>query len=96
MAKSEYARLCATKKSRQALVDAMRELAQELGASCEWTDYDRIRGREVFVTLTGAGFSVSEWLGGDSHVNSFMDHWKAKRRREVSHLVRLRHSRQRE
>jgi hypothetical protein len=74
MAKSEYARLCASKRGREQLVNRMRVLAAELGAGFEVRDgyCDR---RERACTISGEGFSVFFHFTGGSPVHGYLAHW---------------------
>jgi hypothetical protein len=74
MAKSEYARLCASKRGREQLVNRMQALAAELGAGFECGDgyCDR---RERNCTISGEGFSVFFGFRARSSVNAYLGHW---------------------
>jgi hypothetical protein len=77
MAKSEHARLCASKRGREQLVNRMQALAAELGAAFECGD-GWLGRREKNCTISGEGFSVFFQFSADSKVNAYLGHWNSK------------------
>jgi hypothetical protein len=78
MAKSEYARLCASKRGREQLVNRMQALAVELGAGFG-SGPGMLGRRETNCTLSGEGFSVFFHFSAESKVGAYLGHWNAEK-----------------
>jgi hypothetical protein len=78
MTKSEYQRLCASKRGREQCVNRMRALAKELGASIEvrkgWVDQS-----ELWCEMSGEGFSVSFSFHTVRWTRCYLGHWNASK-----------------
>ena len=72
--KSEYAKLCATKASREKLAARAKEIVEANGWTF-WRNDVLCRDRELCFTASRGGHHVNFDFDGASRVDAFLAHW---------------------